>query len=212
MNDSEFVNGLRQRDPAAVRHLTQCYLPSVWRFVYVQVGGDHHLAEDIVSEAVLAIIRAAEAGVEILSPSAWLRTVANNKVQDHFRAAARVQHLIEGVKQRSPSVEQADAAALHDQLERRQQVRRIMDQLPESSRLALEWKYVEKISVRDIAGRLSVTEKAVESILFRARREFRERLGQQEKKDSLPSLAPAQLRNVEKSLTPPLERERQTHG
>jgi hypothetical protein len=52
-----------------------------------------------------------------------------------------------------------------------------MDDLPEPYRLVLEWKYVDRLSVQEIAVRMTLTEKAVESILFRARREFREGLG-----------------------------------
>jgi DNA-directed RNA polymerase specialized sigma24 family protein len=46
------------------------YLPSVWRFVYARVAGDSHLAEDIVSETVPAIIhgRCREG-----TPHAWQR-------------------------------------------------------------------------------------------------------------------------------------------
>ena len=138
--------------------------------------GDRHLAEDIVSEAVLAIMRAAAKGTEIHSPSAWLRTVAVNKVNDHFRAAARVQHLIEEARQTGTHVEDEDAVAQEVLVEKRMEVRRAMDELPEQHRLAMEWKYIEKLSVREIAQRLDVTEKAAESILFRARRELRAKL------------------------------------
>ena len=184
MNDSEFVDGLRQRDPAAVQHLTECYLPSIWRFVYVQVGGDDHVAEDIVGEAVLALVRAAASGVEIQNPAAWLRSVAGNKTQDHFRAAARVRHLIDQVRHTETAADENDAVRQQEHSERRLQIREVMDELPERHRLALEWKYIEKLSVREIATRLEQTEKAVESILFRARREFREKLSRKEKKDS----------------------------
>jgi hypothetical protein len=51
-----------------------------------------------------------------------------------------------------------------------------MDSLPDQQRLALEWKYLDKLSVREMADRWETTVKAVESILFRARREFRDRL------------------------------------
>jgi RNA polymerase sigma factor (sigma-70 family) len=187
LNDSDFVNGLRQRDPAAVRHLTDCYVPSVWRYVYVQVGRDHHLAEDLVSEAVLALVRAAASGAAIQNPGAWLRSVASHKVQDHFRAAARVQHLLEQVKQTGPAADLSDAPAQQQRLERRIQIREIMDELPDRHRLVLEWKYLDKLAVREIATRLDLTEKAVESILFRARREFREKLSGKEKKENHPA-------------------------
>lgn len=177
MNETEFVQGLREQCPAAIRHLSECHLPSVWRFVYVRVGGDQHLAEDIVSETVLALMKAAATPeVEIKNPGGWLRTVAGNKVNDHFRAAARVQHLIDQVTQNSETAEQDDPAKVQELKERRADVCSAMDELPDRQRLALEWKYIDKLSVREIAERLDVTEKAAQSILFRARRDFRVRL------------------------------------
>ena len=53
-----------------------------------------------------------------------------------------------------------------------------MDALSDQFRAALEWKYLERLSVRDMAARWGTTEKSVESILFRARGEFRRRLKQ----------------------------------
>lgn len=177
MNDSALVEGLRRHDPAALKHFSDCFLPSVWRFVYVRVKGDRHLAEDIVSESVLALLKAiADPELEIGHPVAWLRSVAANKVVDHFRAAVRVQHLIDQAKQNRPVCSGDDAAAGQELQERREEIRDVLGQLPEQSRLALEWKYVDKLSVREIADRLGITEKAAESILFRGRREFRERM------------------------------------
>lgn len=178
MNDSELVEGLCRQDPAAIRHLSECLLPSVWRSVYVRVQGDRHLAEDIVSESVLALLKAVSApACEIQCPSAWLRTVAANKLRDHFRAAARVQHLIDQAAAVSNIPSPPQPASLEELNEQRATVRRVMDDLPEQHRLVLEWKYLDDLSVRQIAERLAMTEKAAESILFRARREFRQALG-----------------------------------
>jgi RNA polymerase sigma factor (sigma-70 family) len=177
LNESDLVQGLRDRNPAAVQYLSDCYLPSVWRFVYVRVGGDRHLAEDIVSETVLALIRAAAAPEAVIDNlGGWLRSVAGNKVADHFRAAARVQHLMDRAAPASASADQTDPASRQELEEQRTEVRRVMDQLPPQYRMALEWKYLDKLSVREIGQRLQLTEKAAESILFRARRDFRDRL------------------------------------
>lgn len=188
MNDSALVDGLRRHDPAAVKHLTDCFLPSVWRFVYVRVKGDRHLAEDIVSESVLALIRAvSEPELEIGNPVAWLRSVAAHKVADHFRAAARVQHLIDQAKQAVPANEEKDAVQEQELLERRVEIRRVLDHLPEQTRMALEWKYIDKLSVKEIADRLDLTEKAAESILFRGRKEFRQRILMKDEQDNFPA-------------------------
>lgn len=192
LNESTLLAGLRTQDPAAVQDLSDQYLPSVWRFVYGKVNGDRHLAEDIVSEAVLALIKAAaDPEVEIQNPGGWLRTVASNKVADHFRAAARVQHLIDDAKQNSDTFDDNDAGKQHEKQERRTEVRDVMDELSDQQRMALEWKYVEKLSVREIAERLDTSEKAAESILFRARKEFRHRMQLRDIEDEAELAAPA---------------------
>lgn len=176
MNDSDLVRGLRERSPAAVRYLSECWVPSVWRFVYVRVDGDQHLAEDIVGECVLALIAAAsDPEKEISNVGGWLRSVASNKVNDHFRAAARVQHLLDQARPRDGETSDTDPAGQQELKERQALVRHVLDSLGDSQRMALEWKYIDRLSVREIAVRLDLTEKAAESILFRARCEFRER-------------------------------------
>jgi len=160
--------------------LCDCHLPSLWRFVYTRVNGDQHLAEDITNEAILAMLTMIQSEShstsEILNPAGWLRAVAVRRIADHFRAAARVQHLLPQTPSGQADPHVADPAKQHELQETRVEVRQAMDSLPDQYRLALEWKYLDKVSVSEIARRWSMTEKAAESILFRARRELRQRL------------------------------------
>ena len=191
MNDSDIVQKLRQKDPVAFQCLSEQYLPSVWRLVYTRVDGDSHLAEDIVSETMLALVRAvSDESTKIENPGGWLRSVANHKVQDHYRAVARVRHLIDDAKRNSAAdANQADndPAKRQEQKEERNKIRQIMDELPDQHRNVLEWKYLDKLSIREIAQRCDATEKAIESILFRARKDFRDRLRKTEFGDELPA-------------------------
>jgi RNA polymerase sigma factor (sigma-70 family) len=109
--------------------------------------------------------------------------VASNKVADHFRAAARVQHLIDQAKHTAPLSHSDDAVQVQELQERREEIRQVLDRLPEPTRLALEWKYIDKLSVKEISDRLDVSEKAAESILFRGRKEFRQRMLMQDGQD-----------------------------
>ncbi|GEM_PF-700533 len=211
LTDSELVQRLRLRDPAAFRWLSDNHLPSIWRFVCVRVDGDQHLAEDIVSETMLALLAAVGAdaepesdvaaqpqtGTEIMNPGGWLRTVAARKVQDHYRAVARVRHLIDDARDGAVETFNKDAAAddpvkQTEHQERRAEIRDIMDELCDQYRTALEWKYLERFSVREIASRWQTTEKAVESILFRARGEFRSRLKRRDRQESPPPASASQ--------------------
>lgn len=176
LDDREFIERLRAKDATGVRHLSECLLPSLWRFVYFRVKRDLHLAEDIVSETVLSLIKAVAASdASVLCPGAWMRSVATHKILDHFRAVARVQHLIDQADSLVGQSQPAQPACETE--EQRAAIRKVLDDLPEPHRLALEWKYVDHLSVQEIAARMAMTEKAVESILYRARREFRDGLG-----------------------------------
>ena len=53
-------------------------------------------------------------------------------------------------------------------------VQLVLDHLPPRYSRALEWKYLEELSVDDIAVRLQCTPKAAESLLTRARDAFRD--------------------------------------
>ena len=54
-----------------------------------------------------------------------------------------------------------------------QLVQLTLDHLPDRYGKALEWKYVDGLSVSEIAGRWDTTEISVQSLLARARRAFR---------------------------------------
>ncbi|MGD0519539.1 MAG: sigma-70 family RNA polymerase sigma factor [Thermoguttaceae bacterium] len=175
MTDAELLRGVRAGDLSAWEQLYVRCLPTVWRYVYLRAGGDRHLAEDIVSETVLALVRQ----ISSLKPddgnlSGWLITVARNKLGDHRRNAARAAALAAKARDDDISPIAGDGPeAVLEAAETRKQVLAVMDGLPDEERLALEWKYIDDLSVGDIADRLGRTEKAVESVLYRARRSFR---------------------------------------
>ena len=65
-----------------------------------------------------------------------------------------------------------------EKLAERQEVGRIvqvvLDRLPNRYGDALEWKYIDGLSVAEIAERLGIAVKAAESVLTRARTAFRD--------------------------------------
>lgn len=169
-SDTELLRAVQQGEPAAVKALYERYLPSLWRYALAQLRGDWHAAEDIVSETFLAFIRQArkiEADGRPLGP--WLTAVARRKLADHWNAAKKNGSLPADVADAADSQTAAGDAG--------NQVAAAMTALDDEQRLVLEWKYLEGLSVRVIAERLGKTEKAVESILFRARKAFRAACG-----------------------------------
>lgn len=165
MTDAKLLRLIQAGDAAALETLYQRCLPSVWRFVYARVG-NRHAAEDIVSETFLGAIRSVATYLpETGSAIRWLIGIARHKLADHGRARTEVPSAL--------VFDRPTDSADFDNLDLREQVLFVLDQMDDDERQVLEWKYLEGLSVAAVAERLGRTEKAVEALLYRARRTFR---------------------------------------
>ncbi len=168
-NDTILILRIQAGDREALAILYERYLPSVWRYVYSQLRGDEATSRDVVSETFLAVIQNVgrlDAGAT--NVAGWLRGVARHKLADHWRRSAS-QSAARNFE--SPRHETDPVVAL-DASELRQAVGQAMDHMDDLDRVVLEWKYLDGLTVRDIAERLGRTEKAIEGILYRARAAF----------------------------------------
>ena len=185
--DATFDSGWRERalagDPAALGALVDAALHPLWRFCFARLGGDHHLCEEVVQEALLRALRDLARYEPVRSagdPLPWLVGLARNEVR---RARGRER----GAASAAPvgfdddllrAYAQVDVAVLPpeclERAETRGLVQATLERLSEGHREALEGKYVLDQSVRCLARSWSVSEKAAESRLSRARAAFRE--------------------------------------
>lgn len=169
-SDEQLLHRIAVGDREALAHLYHRYLPMVWRYVYANLKGDDQASRDVVSETFLAAIGALRrAPPAIESVPAWLTGIARNKLNDAHRAAKK--QAPSGPVPDTPTADDAAHALLAE--DARGHVARVMARLDDADRTVLEWKYVEDLSVHDIAARLNRTDKAVEAMLYRARNTFR---------------------------------------
>jgi RNA polymerase sigma-70 factor (ECF subfamily) len=174
MNDGDLIRAVQRDDPASLATFYKRYLGGVWRFLYAHLSRDPAATEDLVSETFLAAIRSIQTyDAQKGNAYGWLLGIARNKLRNHLRSTARDGHgeLIEADVAAWADAGNPEAALIR--AETRDAVIRALDALADEERLVLEWKYVESLSVRDIAERLGRTEKAAEAILYRARISFR---------------------------------------
>jgi RNA polymerase sigma-70 factor, ECF subfamily len=174
MKDADLIRAVQTGDRASLVIFYERYVKGVWRYVQSHLSRDRDAAEDLVSETFLAAIRTVHMfELERGTVYGWLLGIARNKLRDHWRRAERVaagQAIKANQLARLDSTD-ADEGAIA--AETRDSAIRALDAMDDEERLALEWKYVESLSVREIAERLGRTEKAVEAILYRARNSFR---------------------------------------
>ena len=169
-SDEELIRRIRSGEREALAVLYERYLPSVWRYVCVQLPGDEPASQDVVSDTFLHAVRSigtfeGRAG----TVSGWLIGIARHKVADHWRARSRAP----GNLCTDPLADGGDPALESETREQRNSIASIVASLPDDQRQVLEWKYIEEVSLRKIAARIGRTEKAVEALLYRARQAFR---------------------------------------
>lgn len=174
MNDGDLMRAVQGGDGASLTILYRRYVKTVWRYLDTHLPGNRQGTEDLVSETFLAAIR----GIQTFDPRhgtvyGWLLGIARNKLRDHLRKTHRA---VDDLATKAEGIVDAGSVDPDQSLvaaEARETVLRTLDALEDEERLALEWKYMESLSVREMAERLGRTEKAVEAMLYRARGSFR---------------------------------------
>ena len=171
-------------DCEAIARMAAAVLDPLYRFCLYRVGQDRHLCEEVVQETLVRAIRDLAAyrpdrAAGNIFP--WLTGLARNEIRrvlSREKATASLETLWARMDDDLRDVyARLESKPLDDEVLRREETREMvgatMSQLPSHYREALEAKYVAGKSVRDMATAWSMTEKAVESLLTRARKAFR---------------------------------------
>jgi RNA polymerase sigma-70 factor (ECF subfamily) len=177
------LKSISSADKGAWSALLKRAIPQIFG-IFIRRGINPSLAEELTQKTVFDAVR----GKDSFDPAKgtaenWLTGIAHNNLAAEFRKRA--------IRETSGSdlagyIEAIDRDLMPDEvLERKETaliVRDGMDRLDEKERTVLQAKYVDDLSARAIGKKLSLTEKAVHSLLYRARTSLR---------DKLKSLAPS---------------------
>ena len=143
-------------------------LPQVYGYVRARVGSTS-TAEDLTSETFLAAVAAINRGTVPDLTTAWLITVARNKLVDHWRREAREERSLTLVEHDDATSDEFD-----EKIERAR-AHEVLEELGAHHRAALTLRYLDGLSVPEVAQHLDRTVHATEALLVRARRAFRAR-------------------------------------
>lgn len=175
--DIELVRAILQRDRKATAEFVSLYSDGIYAYVRRRLLPRTDLVDDLVQEVFLAALGSLAAFAGTASLRTWLFGIARHKVEDYYRDCLRQPAPLsdldeEGDELRQPLVEYDE---LLDGVRRHERVHRVLAGLPEPYRVVLLWRYWEKRSARNMAAQSGRTEKAIERLLARARREFQRR-------------------------------------
>jgi RNA polymerase sigma-70 factor (ECF subfamily) len=173
--ESVLLDGLRRGDPHAAREFYDRYAERLYRFVFHALGGTSRAdAEDLLQETFMALAEALPYFRGDCSLMTFACAIARRRVASFVRGKMRRANLAE----LSAAAEGASADPVPSRPgEDTAQAAAALAGLSIEHREVLLLKYVEEMSVSEIASVLRLSEHAVESRLARARRALARKLG-----------------------------------
>ena len=164
-------------DPQAVRWLLDEVAPVVYGFVFARVGGAEAVAEDLLQETLLEAVRSSHSFRGDAAASTWMCAIARRRLARHYEAERRAEAARQSLRLVEEGAAADDEATTEDLVERQDEVVRALGRLPALQRQVLVLKYLEEMSVQDIAGQVNRSRVQVQSLLQRGRDGLRRQLG-----------------------------------
>ncbi len=175
--DLELATAVVGRDRAAFESFFNAYFSRVYRFCRSRMS-DAAACEDVVQETMLKAVRNLHTYRGEAALFTWLCQICRNEMSNWQQRTGRKMAVESSIDEdagfraalESLSLAEADAAEVATI---KKLVQLTLDHLPDRYGRVLEWKYLEGLSVGEIAARMATGETAVQSLLARARRAFR---------------------------------------
>jgi len=186
LQDRQLVKRLRKGDERAFTAFFNDYFPRLYRFAQTNMQADRDAIREVVQGALIKAVRGMGNYRGEAALFTWLCAICRNEIADWQRRNARYRENILLVEDHPEIRAAIDSIALPEsadpqQAQQRRELTRLvqvaLDHLPPRYGDALEWKYIEGRSVKEIANRLAISSDAAQSLLARARRAFEEVYG-----------------------------------
>jgi RNA polymerase sigma-70 factor (ECF subfamily) len=173
LKEAQWLSRIQTGDDSAFTEVYQDYAPRIWKHVYYRTN-NRESADDIMSETFLRtweFVRVRSHEVEHLR--AFIYRVANNLVVDHYRSRSRAAIQMDEEMERTLGYD----AEIDIQAEERLQadnMRRALLQLQAEARDLLVMRFIDELTIEEIADALGKNRNAVYVSIHRAVKKLKE--------------------------------------
>jgi RNA polymerase sigma-70 factor (ECF subfamily) len=182
MSDLALTRRLLAGDESAFEEFFADYFPRLYRFARARLGGNEDAAEEVVQSVLIRAVDKLHTYRGEAALFTWLCTICRREIATWVERAGKAPEvsLIDDHPEIRAALDTLSSFASRDpetELSRGEVSRLVqatLDHLPARYADALEWKYIQGLSVDEIADRLGLGYKAAESLLTRARQAFRD--------------------------------------
>ena len=172
MEDAQLIAKILSRDRRALHSFYQAYTPKLRRYIAARIQSRED-GEEVLGDTLFAFLEAIRDFAGRSSLQTFLFSICHHKIVDFYRRK-KLRHI---VFSRLPQLESLvspllDPEAQLDVTLAKEKIQAVLARLLPIHREILVLKYLDSLTVSEIAGKLSVTFKSAESRLFRARKAF----------------------------------------
>lgn len=166
--DHQLLTDLKFGRPEAVKAWYKTYSEPLRQFI-VQKMSNPNDVDEIVHDVFMECLKHLPLFRGESSIWTWMLRIAHHEVADYYRRS-----YAKKVIQTLPVTEMSDLPEIEGSFEISQKVKSVLRKMSATSRELLQRKYIDKQKIKTISQELGKSHKSVESLLFRARIEFRE--------------------------------------
>ncbi len=177
-DDIKLVERVLRKERAAFNEFFETYFSRLYRFCHSRVSQER-VCEDIVQETLCKAVKSLTQYRGEATLFTWLCQICRNEIHSWYRKQDNkipVATDFDDDDTIRASLESLAAMSFDDEDERHaleKTVQLVLDYLPNNYGRVLELKYLEDLSVHDIATKMGTSSIAVQSLLARARTAFR---------------------------------------
>lgn len=162
LSDQQLLNDYLAGDPNAVSVLIDRHRKRVFDYIYMMVK-EREIAEDIFQDTFIKVIRVLGEGRYVDNGKflSWVLRIAHNQVIDYFRQARQQNRITETdagydiLNSRKFSDDTVEERMVSSQIE--EDVRRLIDFLPEEQQEVVRMRYYMGLSFKEIADETNVS-------------------------------------------------------
>ena len=166
-DDTKLLNRAKAFDAVALSTLYDRYESRIYNYIYHRVG-DAQVAEDLTAQVFLRMLEAIHnENAWRSSFSGWLYRIAHNLVIDHYRRQARQAHISLDDAPTMPAEDADPLQAAEWQLQQ-EHLRKAINRLTEEQAQVVSLRFLEGLSISEVAKVIGKTEGAVKALQYRA--------------------------------------------
>jgi RNA polymerase sigma-70 factor, ECF subfamily len=181
--DRHLTRRMIKGEDAAIIEFMDIYFPRLYRFALSRLNHNATDAEDVVQQTLTIAARRISTYRGEAALMTWLAQICRRELVRYQKQNQRRERVVAlfddeplaaALFETLADEESDNPTKFSERSELVSMVHLVMDQLPGRHGDVLEWKYIDGLSINEIASRLDIGAEAVQSLLARARRTFKQ--------------------------------------